>query len=208
MNHNLPIRVRSTFSDDPGTIVRSEDDSIERLVVRGISHDKNDVKITLRKVPDKPGIAASLFTALADAHINVDVIVQNTSDADSTDISFTVNRTDRRQASEIVWGIASDLGVDRVDVDDSIAKISIVGVGMRAHPGVAAMMFSALHKAKINIQMITTSEIRITCVVHRDKTADAVNALHDAFELEKIGKLGGSKNKTRTAASKRRQKAK
>jgi len=183
MNHDVPIRVRSTFSDNPGTLVRSEDDSIEKLVVRGVSHNKNEVKMTLRKVPDQPGIAAKVFTTLAKAQINVDVIVQNTSLAGHTDLSFTVGQTDKDQTEELINQIAKEIEAEGIEVDDSIAKVSIVGVGMRAHSGVAAEMFESLHQSGVNIQMITTSEIKVTCVINRAEAETAVQALHKSFSL-------------------------
>jgi aspartate kinase len=185
MNHNVPIRVRSTFSEDPGTLVQADNDAIERVNVRGISHTKNEAKLTVRRVPDKPGVASQIFTSLAQAGINVDVIVQNISEAGTTDLSFTVGRTDRRQAEEILRTVAGAIGAERVEVADDIGKVSIVGVGMMSHPGVAASMFEALHKANVNIQIITTSEIKVTCVVRRDDTEKAVLALHNAFDLGK-----------------------
>ncbi len=190
MNHNVPIRVRSTFSDDPGTLVAEEDDHIEKLVVRGVAHDKNEVKLTLRRLPDRPGIAAKVFSALAARAINVDVIVQNASEGGTTDLSFTVGRADRNLAEQIAGRVAQELGVGGVEVRDDIAKISIVGVGMRAHAGVAAAMFEALSAAGVNIQMITTSEIKVTCVIDRAATEQAVRALHAAFALDQGGKSG------------------
>jgi aspartate kinase len=183
MNHNVPLRVRSTFSDDPGTLVHSEDDTIEKLVVRGVSHNKDEVKMTLRQVHDQPGVAARVFSRLAEAQINVDVIVQNTSLAGLTDLSFTVGMTDRERSEEILSAVAAEVDAEGYEVDDCIAKVSIVGVGMRAHAGVAAKMFEALHQADVNIQMITTSEIKVTCVIDREQTEAAVLALHEAFEL-------------------------
>jgi aspartate kinase len=150
-----------------------------------VSANKNEAKLTLRHVPDQPGVAAKIFSALAAAHINVDVIVQNTSEAGTTDLSFTVGRTDRVTAEEIIRNVARDIRAKGVEVDDSIAKVSIVGVGMRAHPGVAAAMFEALAAAKVNIQMITTSEIKVTCVIGRDDSDRAMQALHAQFELDK-----------------------
>ncbi len=185
MNHNVPIRVRSTFSDDSGTLVKGEDSHIERLVVRGVSHNKNEVKMTLRAVPDRPGIAASVFCALAAKQINVDVIVQNTSEDGATDLSFTVGRSERREAEAILRDVAAQVGARGCEIDDSIAKVSIVGVGMRAHAGVAAAMFDALAEARVNIQMITTSEIKVTCVIDRADVERAVQVLHDTFELGK-----------------------
>lgn len=187
MNHNMPIRVRSTFSDDAGTLVRAEkkeDQEIERLVVRGVSHNKGECKLTLRGVPDRPGIASTVFSALAEAQINVDVIVQNSSKEGLTDLSFTAPRSDRLLAEEITRKVATAVGAGECDVDDDIAKVSIVGVGMRSHPGVAAVMFGALAQAKINIQLITTSEIKVTCVIARDQVEKAVQVLHKAFALE------------------------
>lgn len=183
MNHDVPIRVRSTFSDNPGTLVRSEEDTIEKLVVRGVSHNKDEAKITLRHLPDQPGVASKIFSRLASSQINVDVIVQNASLKGFTDLSFTVGLTDFSQAREIVEGVASEIDASGLEVDESIAKVSIVGVGMRAHPGVAAKMFEILHQSGVNIQMITTSEIKVTCVIARDATEIAVRALHDAFQL-------------------------
>ncbi|MEE2962506.1 MAG: aspartate kinase [Myxococcota bacterium] len=184
MNHNIPIRVRSTFTDDPGTLVTSEEQAIEKLVVRGVSHNSNEAKLTLRRVPDRPGIVADIFSCLAEAGINVDVIVQNQSEDGTTDVSFTVGRADLDEAFRLVEKIGPEIGADRWEKDDSIAKVSIVGVGMRAHAGVAAAMFRALQKANINIQMITTSEIKVTCVISREDVESAVQALHDDFALE------------------------
>lgn len=186
MNHNIPIRVRSTFDeDDPGTLVRAETDALEQVVVRGVSHDKNEVKLTLRRVPDRPGVAAEIFSALSNAGINVDVIVQNISEAGTTDLSFTVTRADRVAAEDIVGATAKSVGAQGVEVDDSIGKVSIVGVGMRSHPGVAATMFEALREADVNIQIITTSEIKVTCVVDRDAVDRAVQSLHQIFALNR-----------------------
>jgi len=186
MNHKVPVRVRSTFSEDRGTLVTDDEEAIERLVVRGVSHNKNEVKVTLRHVPDQPGVAARVFTALALQHINVDVIVQNISEAGTTDLSFTVGRADRVATEQVMHAVARDIGARGAEVEDSIAKVSIIGVGMVAHPGVAATMFKALAAAGINIQMITTSEIKVTCVIDREQTERAVNALHAAFTLDRV----------------------
>ncbi len=185
MNHKMPVRVRSTFSDDPGTLVCPEEDceNIERLVVCGVSHNKDEAKITLRSVEDRPGVAAKIFAALAAAQINVDVIIQNVAHDGRTDLSFTVGRSDIAQSEEIVQGLLNAVGAVGMDVDDTIAKVSVVGVGMRAHAGVAAKMFQALCAAGINIQLITTSEIKVTCVINREQVGDAVRALHGAFGL-------------------------
>lgn len=187
MNHGVPLRVRSTFSDDAGTLVKAEDDQIERLVVRGVSHNTNEVKVTVRSVPDHPGVASRLFKALADAAINVDVIVQNKSLEGITDLSFTVERTDQTQTEKIAQVFNDSIEAGGVEVDPNIAKVSVVGVGMRAHPGVAAATFEALSEAKVNIQMISTSEIKITCVVDESEVAAAARALHRKFELHQGG---------------------
>lgn len=203
MNHNVPVRVRSTFSDDPGTLVTAEDEHIERLVVRGVSHDTNDCKVTVRKVPDRPGVAATLFAGLGKSGINIDVIVQNASEDGTTDVSFTVARADAAQAEELVRAAATQLGGGAIEVDHSIAKVSIVGVGMRAHAGVAAEMFQALHESGVNIGMITTSEIKVTCVIKKEQVQTAVKALHARFELDR----GGRKAFTPPTAKKKAAKA-
>ncbi len=189
MNHNIPLRVRSTFSDDPGTLVHGDADDgvLEKLVVRGISHNAKEIKVTLRSVPDRPGTAATAFTALAAEQINVDVIVQNTGRDGSTDLSFTCDEADTQRASDILREVVKEVGAESFEVDDSIAKVSIVGVGMRSHAGVAAAMFEALKKAEVNIQMITTSEIKVTCVIKRKDTEKAVQTLHDRFQLASGG---------------------
>ncbi len=183
MNHKIPLRVRSAFSDDPGTLVKNEDGQIERLTVSGVSHSKDEVKLTIRNVPDHPGIAARIFTPMAEAQINVDVIVQNISQDGKTDVSFTVGRADGREAERLLRKVAKDFGGGSIEVDDSIGKVSIVGVGMRSHPGVAALMFKTLAEGGVNIGIITTSEIKVTCVVKRSQVDAAVNLLHDVFEL-------------------------
>lgn len=185
MNHNVPVRVRSTFSDDPGTLVKAEDEHIERLMVRGVSHSKDEVKLTIRGVPDQPGVASRIFLPLAAAGLNVDVIVQNISQSGKTDVTFTVGRADGGQAEDILRQVASEIGGGEVEVDDDVGKVSIVGIGMRAHPGVAAAMFDALAKAGVNIEAITTSEIKVTCVIKRADVPRAVQTLHAAFELDK-----------------------
>lgn len=187
MNHLVPLRVRSTFSDDPGTLVMAENEHIERLVVRGVSHNANESKVTVRAVPDHPGVAAQLFRDLADASINVDVIVQNKSLEGFTDLSFTVERIDEAETEKIARRFNERIAGAGVEVDPRIAKVSVVGVGMRAHPGVAAATFDALSKAAVNIQMISTSEIKITCVVDESDVKRAVEALHQVFELHRGG---------------------
>ncbi|MBF0536719.1 MAG: aspartate kinase [Nitrospirae bacterium] len=184
--YEVPVVVRSSFNFSPGTRVVKEDLDMENVVVSGVAHDKNQVKITIQGVPDRPGIAATIFTALADKPIVVDMIVQNVStDGNSTDISFTVPKSDQRLAIDVTKALADSLGARGVVVNDDIAKVSIVGVGMRTHCGVAARMFKALSDNGINIMMISTSEIKLSCVIDGKYTELAVRELHKAFELEK-----------------------
>ncbi len=182
-NYNVAIHVRSSFTKNPGTLVVQEDPDMERVMVSGIAFDKNEAKITITRVVDRPGIAAKLFGNVAEAGIVVDTIVQNISQDGHTDISFTVPRADFHKAKELVDGIAKEIGADQVLGDDRIAKVSMVGAGMRTHSGVAAKMFSALAAENINIMMISTSEIKVSCVIDEKHTEQAVRALHDAFQL-------------------------
>lgn len=184
MKYNVPVVVRSSFNWNPGTLVTKEDKDMEKVVVSGIAHDKNQAKITILKVPDRPGIAAKLFKAVADANIVVDMIVQNiSSDGKATDISFTVPKTDAKKALELTEKISKELGAERVLLNEDIAKISIVGVGMRTHSGVAAQMFEALANHGINIMAISTSEIKISCLINAKYTELAIRVLHDTFKL-------------------------
>ncbi len=186
MKYSVPVVVRSSFNDNPGTLVTKEDEDMEKVVVSGIAHDVNQAKITVMGVPDKPGIAARLFKGIADANIVVDMIVQNiSSDGKATDISFTVPKTDSKKALKLTEDIARELDAKGVDMREDIAKISIVGVGMRTHSGVAAQMFDTLAKHGINIMAISTSEIKVSCLIDAKYTELAVRVLHDAFELEK-----------------------
>jgi aspartate kinase len=181
------FEVRSSLNDNPGTIVKEETRSMEGVVIRGVSLDKNQAKITLVAVPDRPGVAAHVFKAVADANINVDMIVQNishTPDAPATDLSFTVDKPDLLKASKIIEGLKANLGFRAAIADEKIGKLSIVGVGMRSHPGVAAKMFETLAAAGVNIDMISTSEIKISVVVESGKGEQAMRAVHEAF-LEK-----------------------
>ncbi|MFQ5532260.1 MAG: aspartate kinase [Candidatus Methylomirabilales bacterium] len=182
-NYNVPIHVRSSFTKNSGTWLVREGPAMEKVVVSGIAYDKNEAKITITRVVDRPGIAATLFGKVAEAGVVVDMIVQNISQDGHTDISFTVPRSDFHKAKELVEGMAKEIGADQVLGDDRIAKISIVGVGMRTHSGVAAQMFSALASENINIMMISTSEIKISCVIDEKYTELAVRVLHDVFEL-------------------------
>lgn len=186
MKYNVPVVVRSSFNDNQGTLVTGEDEDMERVVVSGIAHDKNQAKITVVGVPDTPGIAAKLFKDIADANIVVDMIVQNISgDGKSTDISFTVPKTDAHKTLALTQEIAKTLGAKGADMRDDIAKVSIVGVGMRTHSGVAAEMFETLAKHGINIMMISTSEIKVSCVIDAKYTELAVRVLHEIFGLGK-----------------------
>jgi aspartate kinase len=182
--YSVPVVVRSSFSDNPGTLVVKEDKEMEKVAVSGVAYDKNQSKITVVAVHDRPGIAAKLFNAIADANIIVDMIVQNvSSDGKATDISFTVPKTDSKKTLKITKGIVAELGAKGVNLREDIAKVSIVGVGMRTHSGVAAKMFGTLAKHGINIVMISTSEIKVSCVIDAKYTELAVRVLHDAFDL-------------------------
>ncbi|WP_456455917.1 aspartate kinase [Thermovibrio sp.] len=187
MKYGVPLRVRSTFTQDEGTLIKEEDETMERVVVRGIAHNKNEARITVVKVPDKPGIAAKLFDALAEANIPVDMIVQNVSVDGFTDISFTVDKNDASKAEKITKSIAKEIGAKEVIRDDKIAKVSVVGLGMRSHAGVAGKVFETLANYGINIIMISTSEIKISCIVDEKFTELAVRVLHEAFNLDKEG---------------------
>ncbi len=182
---NLPIRVLSSFNEGEGTLVQEEKNIMERPIVSGISSIDSESKLTIRGVPDIPGVAAKILSPISDAGIEVDVIVQNIGADNTTDFTFTVNEDDTKQAEEILKKTSTTLGGGLIDVDDDIAKISIVGRGMRAHAGVASKMFQALAKSEINISMITTSEIKISVVIKKSEMTKAVAALHDAFDLDK-----------------------
>jgi aspartate kinase len=181
----VPVYVRSTFSDDGGTLVTKEDREMEREVVSGVTYDRDQAKITIVRVPDRPGIAARLFTPLAEHNIIVDMIIQNASIDGYTDLTFTVSRKDIKQANKLIEEAGKDIGAQKVEVDENVAKVSIVGVGMVSHAGVAAKMFATLAHEGINILMISTSEIKISCVIQAKYTELAVMVLHDAFELDK-----------------------
>jgi aspartate kinase len=181
--YGVTVHVRSTFKPDPGTFVTREESAMEDVVVTGITHDRSQAKISLLRVPDRPGIAAKVFGSVGAKNVVVDMIVQNISRDGFTDISFTVPRGDMARARTALDEVARDVGAEKTVHDERVAKVSIVGVGMRSHSGVAATMFTALSKEGINIQMISTSEIAVSCVIE-DKYAElAVRALHDAFGL-------------------------
>ena len=181
----LPLRVLSSFKEGEGTLVQEEKNIMERPIVSGISSIDSESKLTIRGVPDIPGVAAKILSPISEAGIEVDVIVQNISAENNTDFTFTVGKDDSKKAEEILQKSSLSLGAGSIDVDDDIAKISIVGRGMRAHAGVASKMFQALAKSEINISMITTSEIKISVVIKKSEMTRAVKALHDAFDLDK-----------------------
>jgi aspartate kinase len=183
--YGVVVHVRSSFNDNPGTLVMKEDAEMEAVLVSGITYDKNEAKISVMRVPDKPGIAAQLFSPLSEANITVDMIIQNVSHEGFTDLTFTVPRADFKKALRIVEETAGKIGAAGVDSNETIAKVSIVGVGMRSHSGVASKMFSTLSAEGINIQMISTSEIKVSCVIDDKYTELAVRVLHEAFGLAK-----------------------
>ncbi len=183
--YNVPLRVMSSFEDGPGTLISLEDDDqMEKPVVSGIAFNRDEAKLTIRGIPDQPGVAYKVLGAISEANIEIDVIVQNVAKDDSATITFTVHRNDLARALKLLERIAEDLGAEEVSSNDQIVKVSIVGVGMRSHAGVAATMFQALAAEGINIQLITTSEIKITVVIEERYLELAVRSLHSAFGLE------------------------
>ena len=182
-NHGVVIHCRSSFTETAGTIVKEADGSMEQAIISGVAHDTSEAKITIRDVPDRPGVAATVFTRMAGANVNVDMIIQNVSEAGTTDISFTTPIADLVRARRVTEVVVAELGAREWLVDESIAKVSLVGAGMKTHPGVAAQMFRALSEAGVNIDLIATSTIRITCVVDGDQVETAVRALHRSFGL-------------------------
>jgi len=187
MRYQMPIHLRSSFVDVPGTMVMKEDEVMERAAITGVAYNRDEAKITIKGIPDHPGIASALFGPIAEAGLNVDVIVQNVSEDGTTDITFTVPRGDFRKAMKIVQGVSKDMQARDVKGDDHVAKVSIIGVGMRSHSGVARKMFETLAEKAINIQMITTSEIKITVVIEEQHVDAAVKSLHTAFGLDAEG---------------------
>ncbi len=182
-NHGVLVRVRSSFNETTGTWVREEDERMEKAIISGVTHDVSEAKLTIQDVPDRPGIAARVFRRMADEGVNVDMIVQNVSTAGTTDISFTVPREDGLRAKNSIDAELRDIGGQDVTYDEGIGKVSLVGAGMRSHPGVAATMFAALADAGVNIEMISTSSIRISVVVREADVVKAVRAVHDRFSL-------------------------
>ncbi len=185
MKFGVPIHVRSSFSEKEGTIISKEVRAMEDIVVSGVALNKDEAKITLCDVPDKPGVAAKIFKDIARENINVDMIIQNVSRTGATDVSFTVPESDLAKAIKVTKDISQKIGAGEVLLDKDIAKVSIVGIGMRSHSGVAANMFEALAEKGINIEMISTSEIKISCVVEKKNGEEAVRAIHEKFGLSK-----------------------
>jgi aspartate kinase len=183
--YNVPIEVLSSFRDVPGTLVIKEDAAMERRLVTGVSFHKDEAKIAVRQVPDRPGVASRIFAPISEANINVDMIVQNVSKDGTTDLTFTVPRSDLKRALAIVETHANQIGAKEIESSENIAKVSVIGIGMRSHAGIASKMFTTLAKENINIQMISTSEIKISIIVDEKYTELAVRVLHDAFELGK-----------------------
>ncbi len=182
--HGVQIHCRSSFDDGPGTVVLGEADTIERPLVTAVTHSTGEARVTLLGVPDQPGIAGRIFSTLAEANVNVDMIIQNEPlDDRRADMSFTVPADDLRDARQALELVIGDLGIAEIATDEAMGKVSIIGAGMRSHPGVAAKVFSVLGDAGINIEMISTSPIKISCVIQLDRVAEAVQVLHDAFGL-------------------------
>jgi aspartate kinase len=182
-NHGVPLHVRSSFKDLEGTRVVSREESLERAIISGIAHDTSEAKATILAVPDRPGIAARVFRPLADAGVNIDMIVQNVSAEGHTDISFTLPKDDVPDAERILQELAREIDAAGVTVDPDVAKVSLIGAGMKSHPGVAADMFDALAEAGVNIEIISTSSIRVSCVIRAGDVERAVRAVHDRFGL-------------------------
>ena len=184
MKEHVRVQVLSSFADTPGTMVVDEEEVVEQEIVAGIAYSRDEAKVTVRRVPDRPGIAAAVFGPLADAHINVDMIVQNVSADGTTDVTFTVGKTDFLRAKTVLEGAQKEIGFSELVTDQNVAKISVVGVGMRSHAGVAGTMFKTLAERGINIQVITTSEIKVSVLVAAEYTELAVRALHTAYKLD------------------------
>jgi aspartate kinase len=182
-NHGVRIHVRSSFNGSQGTWIVPQEDMVEDAIISGVAHDTSEAKVTVVGVPDRPGVAAGMFTALADANINVDMIVQNISSDGRTDISFTLPRGEIDEASELLEQRLVEIGAERIVVNPTVAKVALVGAGMKTHPGIAARMFAALSRAGVNIQMISTSTIRVSVIIDDAQVDDAVRAVHAEFAL-------------------------
>ncbi len=183
MKYGIPIHVRSSFSDATGTLVGADDDSLESVVVTGVACDKNEVKVTVRDLPDKPGVVARVFGVLAEENVSVDMIIQSESRGGKADLTFTVTHTDLMKTKDVAERVSKEIGAGAVQIEDNVAKVSIVGAGMRSHAGVAAKMFRLLAEQKVNIQAITTSEIRVSCLIDKAHADQVVRSLHKGFGL-------------------------
>ncbi len=184
MKERVRVQVLSSFTDTPGTMVVDEDEIVEQEIVAGIAYSRDEAKVTVRRVPDKPGIAAAIFVPLAHANINVDMIVQNVAEDGTTDMTFTVGKTDLTLARSCLEAVRDNIGYAEISTDTDVAKLSVVGVGMRSHAGVAGTMFKTLADRGINIQVISTSEIKVSVLIAAEYTELAVRALHSAYELD------------------------
>ncbi|EKD50307.1 MAG: hypothetical protein ACD_62C00584G0001, partial [uncultured bacterium] len=182
-NHNVNLVVRSSFNNNEGTLLTEEEPSMEKIVVSGVALDLSEAKVAIRNVPDEPGICMKVFGAIAKANINVDMIIQNTGSDGKADLSFTVPEADLLKSKQILESLKETLSFQKIETDTNIAKVSVVGVGMRSHSGVAAKAFSILAESGINIDMISTSEIKISIIVSREDGKKAMQYLHDGFEL-------------------------
>ena len=182
--YDVPIHVRSTFTEERGTMVVAETKGMEKVLVSGVAYDKNEARITISKVPDRPGIASRIFESIFQSGVVVDMIVQNTSEESLTDLTFTVHKSDFHNTMKLVGNVAREIGAEKVLGDEDISKVSVIGVGMRSHAGVAQKMFTALANENINIMMISTSEIKVSCVIEEKYTELAVRILHNAFGLD------------------------
>lgn len=182
-NYGVKLHVRSTFTGAEGTWITEEDERMEQAIISGIAHDISEAKVTVKGVPDHPGVASRVFRPLADEGVNIDMIVQNVSDDGKTDISFTLPKSDLSRALPVLEQIRGNIGAEEIRTDDDVAKVSLVGAGMKSHPGVAADMFDALAEANINIEIISTSSIRVSCVIRAFEVERAVQVIHDRFRL-------------------------
>jgi aspartate kinase len=187
MNHRVRLQVLSSFADIPGTLVVDEDEIVEKRIVSGIAYSRDEAKITVQRVADRPGVAAAIFGPLADSAINVDMIVQNISDDGRTDLTFTIARSDLDRAVAVLEGCRGAVGFSALKPDSNVVKISVIGVGMRSHAGVAKVMFQTLADRGINIQVISTSEIKVSVLIAAEYTELALRALHTAYELDSAG---------------------
>jgi aspartate kinase len=199
--HGVLIHCRSTFSDEPGTLVKQEEEGMEKALVTAVTHDTSEAMVRIRRVPDRPGVAASIFRDIAAERINVDMIVQNVSEEGKTDVTFTIAKQDLARAGDTLNRIISETGAEGFSEDPDIAKLSLIGAGMKSDPGVAAEMFATLADAGINIEMISTSPIRISCIVRAEDIVPAVRLIHDRFNLSGAEEERGAKGQVSTSST-------